>query len=245
MSLDSTQQGCSSAEVLGVHLDLERHQTRITNSRHWKVRLGLKALQRRASCTGKCLEVIIGHCTFLALVQLAALVTFHDVHPFIRKSCHTRAEMWPLVRQELDKFWGLSLLSYMRMRIGAPFSEKRFDKHVASGRKHAFVAPTQYQLALAHQVSLKCSVTRLLRRLQITTFSTALRVGNRTTKFAGISPLRLHDSVRTVRCSAPWQHCADILELEARVSHQAMGRACGAAASTNTHLLFSCATTWL
>ena len=37
-----------SAELLGVHLGLEQHPTRITNSRHWKVRLGPNASPHRA-----------------------------------------------------------------------------------------------------------------------------------------------------------------------------------------------------
>ena len=51
-------------------LDLERHQTRITNSRYWKVPLGLKALLRPVSCTSACLEVIIGTATFSHLCNV-------------------------------------------------------------------------------------------------------------------------------------------------------------------------------
>ena len=98
------------AELLGVHLDLEQHQTRITKSRFWKVPLGLKALLRQKSCTRECSEVIIGHCTFLALVQRAARAALHDVCCLIRKSYRTRTKMWPSVHRELDFFCGLLLL---------------------------------------------------------------------------------------------------------------------------------------
>ena len=99
-------------------LDLEENQTQITHSRCWKVRLGLKALLRWKSCTDICLEVIIGHCTFLALVQRAALATFHDAfHP--KESSHSRKDV-ALGAPELDIFCGL--LSFPHSDWRAPFS---------------------------------------------------------------------------------------------------------------------------
>ena len=49
----------------------------------------------------------MGHCTYLAVVQRAALATFHDVYSFIRKGHHTRANMWPSMRWDLDILCGL------------------------------------------------------------------------------------------------------------------------------------------
>ena len=103
----------SSAVLLGVHVDLKEHQTQITNSRYCRDRLGLKALLRLGSCICKCVEVIIEHCTFLALVQRVALATFHDVYTFMHKIYHTRAKMWPSVRWELKHFlWSLALVTF-------------------------------------------------------------------------------------------------------------------------------------
>ena len=107
----------SSAELLGVHLDLEQHQTWITNSRYWRVWLGLNCYA--GIHAGKCLEVITGHCTLLALEQRAALATFHDVCSFIRKSYHTHAKMWSSVRWELEFLRGVLPLLHSDWR--APF----------------------------------------------------------------------------------------------------------------------------
>ena len=79
----------SSAELLGVHWDLDQHQTRITNSRFWKVRSGLKAPQHRKSCNGKSEEVTIGHCTFLAHVQRAALAS-EEAWSLVTSTCGSR-----------------------------------------------------------------------------------------------------------------------------------------------------------
>ena len=117
-----------SSDLLGVHLDLERHQT---DSRKWELRLGPKAIATPDSCTGKSFDVIIGHCAFFVLVQRAALVTLHDVYSFISKSNHIRAKMWHPVRPELDLFCGLLLLFQSDWR--GPFS------------CDAFLVSTQYQ----------------------------------------------------------------------------------------------------
>ena len=63
----------SSADVVGANLDLEHHHTQITNSQCWKMRLD--SMFRRKPRTGKCLEVIIGHCTFLG--DLPRCLLFH------------------------------------------------------------------------------------------------------------------------------------------------------------------------
>ena len=150
----------SSAELLGVHLDLEQQHIQITHSRYGKVRFGLNALLRRNSCTCQCMKVSVGQYTFFALVQRDALATFHDVYfssvrvITLTRKCGTRCA-------ESANISVVSCLSHIQN--GAPFSctahasdasdEAWFA--VACERKHAFVASTQYQPALTHQVSLR------------------------------------------------------------------------------------------
>ena len=43
----------------------------------------VRALVRRESCSGRCLEVTIGHCTFLALVPRSVVAAFHDVYSLV------------------------------------------------------------------------------------------------------------------------------------------------------------------
>ena len=116
--------------------------------------------------TGRCLEVIIGHCTFFAPVQLAALATFHDVYSFIRKSYHARAKLCP-------ECAGNSIFSvdscFSLMQIGAHrFLARRTPSSwvtSASGRevrqacgsteKNALLTMSRkYQHVLTHWVSL-------------------------------------------------------------------------------------------
>ena len=153
-----------------------KHATLLQSSLEytWTWSNAIPGLQRPKSFIGKCLEVIIGDCTFFAIVQRGALWRPST----IRKSYRTRAKMWPSVRQELDIFCSLLLFSYTR--IGArrfPNGEEagvmvtstvgsREVRHTCSAReKHAFVVSTQSQPALTHWVSLgmlgfKWSVTR-------------------------------------------------------------------------------------
>ena len=203
----------SSAELLGVYLDLERHQTRITNSRHRKVGLGHKSLQRRESYTDRCLEAIIGHCTFFAIVQRAALATFHHVCSFTRKSFNTRAKMWPSARRELEFFCGRLPLLHADWR--APFSymvnasdvwslqpgaAERCVNHVACGREHAF----GHALGLAREVVVRIISDAVASALPDYD-SKAPPCREQDNHVAEVSPLRLHDSF-TLQTLLSWTH---------------------------------------
>ena len=139
--------------------------------------------------------------------------------------------MWPSVRLELDIFCGLLPLQHSDWR--APFSctvhpsdaseeawgfghidlgqQRGFDKRVACGRKTRFrrvnaIPPRTPRIRSrsgwwdpSGQRRGRCGASRL--RL-----GGNFRVGSRTINFAEISPTRWHESLWTVRCSAPWPH---------------------------------------
>ena len=97
-------------EALGCVLEGKEMRSRCNPRRLWRIHHGIKALLRRGRCSGKVLEIIIGHCTFLGLICRPILSIFHAVYPFIRKHYLEVASLWQTVREELQAFMGVSFL---------------------------------------------------------------------------------------------------------------------------------------
>ena len=80
--------------------------TTLTAKRFWKLREGIGALLAARRVSGDCLRVIIGHCTFAALLVRPLLSCFHDCYRFV-EACGPRAEpLWKGCRSELTAFRG-------------------------------------------------------------------------------------------------------------------------------------------
>ena len=93
-------------EALGVELDGERHRVRLSSSRYWRLDGALRwALSRRA-LRGDQLEVLLGHCTFDAMVDRSLLNVFHTVYKFVRSAYRSAAPLWKSCRDELQAFLG-------------------------------------------------------------------------------------------------------------------------------------------
>lgn len=97
-------------EALGCVLHGSDMCTRVNPKRLWRVHHAIKGLLRRNRCTGKALEIVIGHCTFLGLLNRCSLAIFHRVYQFIRSSYLVAVEIWPSVRSELKAFMGICFL---------------------------------------------------------------------------------------------------------------------------------------
>ena len=92
-------------QTLGCELDGISKTTRLTRTRFWRVRRGVRyALALRGGLTGVELEVLIGHCTFCGLLARESLSIWHAAYKFIEKNYHRRAELWHSVREELRAF---------------------------------------------------------------------------------------------------------------------------------------------
>jgi hypothetical protein len=65
------------------------------------------ALLKRGRCSGRVLEVVIGHCTFAALVNHMTLNVFHRVYRFIQSCYWSPAPFWRSVSDELVTFLGV------------------------------------------------------------------------------------------------------------------------------------------
>eukprot|EP00435_Cladocopium_sp_Y103_P042465 s504_g11.t1 len=97
-------------EALGCVLEGKRMLSRCNPKRLWRVHHAIKALLNRGRCSGKALEVVIGHCTFLGLICRPSLSCFHAVYGFIKRFYDEVATMWETVRKELRTFMGISFL---------------------------------------------------------------------------------------------------------------------------------------
>ncbi|CAK9009278.1 Protein kinase domain-containing protein [Durusdinium trenchii] len=97
-------------KALGVQMDGKLLKSTLTPDRFHRVRQGVRGLLRRGRCTGKVLEIVIGHCTYCGLMNRCLLSTFHASYKFIRNSYYEAAPLWNSVKAELRAFSGLMAL---------------------------------------------------------------------------------------------------------------------------------------
>ena len=96
-----------SVKALGIQLDGSLKHTRISSDRLHKVRSGLRGLLKRGRCSGRILEIVIGHATFCGLASRLVLSVFHSCYKFIEKNYDSVSPLWNSVRDELRAFAGL------------------------------------------------------------------------------------------------------------------------------------------
>ena len=101
-----------AGKTLGVVIDGKALETRAADERFGNIRAALRWLLRRRCVAGWELEVILGHCTFLALVRRELLCVFFACYRFIQKNYWERAELWRTVRDELEVFIGLMVFAF-------------------------------------------------------------------------------------------------------------------------------------
>ena len=92
---------------MGTHLDGRRLRTLIKSQRYWKLKLAIRYALRRKKLDGITVEIIVGHCTFCALICRGTLSVFHTVYRFIAVSYYEQSVVWDSVREELQAFCGL------------------------------------------------------------------------------------------------------------------------------------------
>ncbi len=72
-----------SVKALGVELRGDILAVRITPSRYHKVRQAITGILERKRVSGKLVEVVLGHCTFIGLTNRLLLSVFHTVYAFV------------------------------------------------------------------------------------------------------------------------------------------------------------------
>ena len=94
-------------QTLGMLLDTENFQTMNTWKRFGLIKNSIPAVVGQRVVCGWTLEVLLGPCTYFALVRRDLLSVFNVCYAFIRK-CYLSAEpLWKTVREELRCFRGL------------------------------------------------------------------------------------------------------------------------------------------
>ena len=91
-------------ELLGVMLEGSKLSCRITDKRLLRIRGALRAFCRRRVASGQSLEVLVGHCTFCALINRCTLSVFNSVYKFIRSNYVQPGMIWQSVKDELRVF---------------------------------------------------------------------------------------------------------------------------------------------
>ena len=103
-------------KALGVQLDGEHLSSSIAPDRLHRVRQGLRCILRRGRCTGRVLEILVGHCTYCGLMNRCLLSVFHNVYKFIKSNYWTATPLWQSVAAELRAFAGLMPLLHAEWR---------------------------------------------------------------------------------------------------------------------------------
>ena len=88
--------------TLGCRLDGRRHCTGLKRARFHKVRQALKGILKRGTCTGRLLEVLVGHLTYSFLIARPLLSILHHTYRYIQRHYYQKARLWDSVREELE-----------------------------------------------------------------------------------------------------------------------------------------------
>ena len=97
-------------EALGVELNGSQLRTTLTLKRFTRLHRALGHALSLRRVSGDCVRVLVGHCTFCALVRRPGLSVFHDVDKFMNSVGPEGAELWASARRELEVFRGLLVL---------------------------------------------------------------------------------------------------------------------------------------
>ena len=68
------------------------------------------------------MEILIGHCTWIALLRREVLAIFHAVYKFVRRYGDSFAPLWDACREEIRAFRGVMVL--LESDWGAPWSRE-------------------------------------------------------------------------------------------------------------------------
>ena len=93
-------------DVLGVTLDGSKRVTRASSVRYCRVRCLLRWLLAKRYVSGELLEIVLGHLTYIALVNRPFLSCFHVVYKYVHAVySEPRSKLWTGARRELEAFY--------------------------------------------------------------------------------------------------------------------------------------------
>lgn len=110
LELHGSEVSSGRVEALGCILEGSSMRSLPSSKRVWRIHHAIQGLLHRGRCMGRVLEVLVGHCTFLGLLNRMSLSVFKTVYPFIQKHYYDVTRLWPSVIAELKAFRGLVFL---------------------------------------------------------------------------------------------------------------------------------------
>eukprot|EP00973_Karenia_brevis_P049466 6862914-Karenia_brevis.AAC.1 len=108
------------AVSLGFMIDTLSGEYRCTPERMWKIRQAFKWLSRRPRVTGREVERLVGHATFMFLVSRGLLSIFCNIYAFIHHNYNHRVRLWSSVVQECKAVVGL--IAFARTNLRRPWA---------------------------------------------------------------------------------------------------------------------------
>ena len=108
----------SGAKVLGWEYEVGG-SFRPTKERVWRIRLATAELLKHGRMTGKQLERLVGHITFVSLGKREMLSIFGECYTFMQRHYQDMAPVWKSVRRELETWCHLSPL--IVQNLGSPW----------------------------------------------------------------------------------------------------------------------------
>ena len=102
-----TSRASEVSESLGIEFNSKLRCFRSISKRYWKLRRTLEWCLGRENLTGRALEVILGHCTYFALLERSVLSVFASCYKYVKSNYWRSAPIWASVRAELLAFYGL------------------------------------------------------------------------------------------------------------------------------------------
>ena len=102
-------------KALGIELDSRLLRTSVKRERYWRLYGALSYLLSRGNANGEMVEVLVGHCTYGALVRRPVLSVFHCVYRFMLAERGKQVELWPSVVEELRVLRGVYAVSRERL----------------------------------------------------------------------------------------------------------------------------------
>eukprot|EP00971_Amphidinium_carterae_P305868 6078462-Amphidinium_carterae.1 len=100
----------TEVDALGVSLSAEHGCVRVSTKKFFKVWNAIGQLLRKGTATGLQLQMLVGHMTFLGLIERSCLSILHAVYAFVLKNGEQKVRLWPSVIDELRAFRSVMVL---------------------------------------------------------------------------------------------------------------------------------------
>ena len=107
-------------DFVGLSFNGEQGLISIKPSRIHKLSRAIHELLLRNFCTGKLLQLILGHVTWALMCRREALSAINAGYAFVNMHYNTPTRLWPKLRQEL--FWIADILPLCRVRVNVGWS---------------------------------------------------------------------------------------------------------------------------